>query len=110
MVPVHGPQPFESGDPDSQRIWWNEGGVHQNLTFPVQPDPISGAHCWQQRVKLSIPAPEEQYAECVVDTGLSRAAFKRWLGLTRPAPGPDGTRRPYWMLRPLKPQPPAYKL
>src|SRR5438093_11054526 len=37
---VHGAQPFESHDPDSARIWWSEVGVHQNLTFPVQPDPV----------------------------------------------------------------------
>jgi hypothetical protein len=26
------------------------------------------------------------------------------------ANSPDGTRRPYWMLRPLKPPPDAYRL
>ena len=110
MSSVHGPRPFASSDADSGRIWWNEGGVHQNLTFPVQPDPISGAHCWHQKVTLSRPAAGEVYAECVVDTEKSRQAFRRWLALTRPAPGPDGTRRPYWMLRPLKPQPGAYRM
>jgi len=29
---------------------------------------------------------------------------------TRPAPGPDGTRRPMWFDRPLKPVPAAYKI
>ena len=52
MQQVHGAQPFESNDPDSGRIWWSEVGVHQNLTFPVQPDPVSGMHCWHQRVRL----------------------------------------------------------
>lgn len=110
MAQVHGPQPFDSSDPDSRRIWWDEGGVHQNLTFPVQPDPISGAHCWHQKVRVSRPAAGEAYADCVVDTQKSRAAFRRWMSLTRPAPGPDGTRRPYWMMRPLKPQPVAYQM
>ncbi|MFZ5823714.1 MAG: molybdopterin-dependent oxidoreductase [Bacillota bacterium] len=109
MHQVHGPRPFESTDPDSKRIWWDEGGVHQNLTFPVQPDPISGAHCWHQKVRLSKPNPGEPYADLAVDTAKSREAFRRWLKLTRPAPGPDGSRRPYWMLRPLKPQPVAYQ-
>ena len=27
-------------------------GVHQNLTFPVQPDPVSGQHCWHQKVRV----------------------------------------------------------
>jgi hypothetical protein len=39
MRQVHGPRPFASDDPDSERVWWEDGGVHQNLTFPVQPDP-----------------------------------------------------------------------
>ena len=54
---VHGAQPFESSDPDSARIWWSEVGVHQNLTFPVQPDPVSGMHCWHQRSRSRRPAP-----------------------------------------------------
>src|SRR5271166_4771199 len=29
---LEGPGPFVSADPDSQRIWWREGGVPQNLT------------------------------------------------------------------------------
>ena len=37
---------FESSDPDSSVVYWEDAGVHQNLTFPVQPDPISGQHCW----------------------------------------------------------------
>ena len=54
---VHGAQPFASSDPDSSRIWWSEIGVHQNLTFPVQPDPVSGMHCWHQRVTLEKARP-----------------------------------------------------
>ncbi len=41
-VPLHGIRPFASDDPDSQRVFWEDAGVHQNLTFPVQPDPVSG--------------------------------------------------------------------
>jgi anaerobic selenocysteine-containing dehydrogenase len=52
MRQVHGAQPFASADADSSRIWWSEIGVHQNITFPVQPDPVSGMHCWHQRVTV----------------------------------------------------------
>ena len=36
----------------------------------------------------------------------------RWLEMARSAHrvSPDGTRRPYWLLRPLKPSPAAYRL
>ena len=39
-------------DPDTSRIFWTDGGVHQNITFPVHPDPISGMHCWHQKVTV----------------------------------------------------------
>jgi hypothetical protein len=29
--------------------------------------------------------------------------YKEWLALTRPAPGPDGLRRPLWFGRALRP-------
>jgi anaerobic selenocysteine-containing dehydrogenase len=37
-----GIEPYKSDDPDTLRIWWKDAGVHQNMTFPVHPDPISG--------------------------------------------------------------------
>ena len=47
-----GIRPFKSSDPDSERIWWQDAGVNQNLAFPVHPDPVSGMHAWHQRVRL----------------------------------------------------------
>ena len=107
-----GIEPYESTDPDTQRIWWSESGVHQNLTFPVQPDPISGQHCWHQAVRVRKAEPGDQYGDVVVDTARAREAYLRWLDLTRAADriSPDGTRRPYWLLRPLKPARPVYAL
>ena len=40
---IEGPGPYESSDPDTSRIFWSDGGVHQNLTFPVHPDPVRHA-------------------------------------------------------------------
>ena len=62
MKQVHGTRPFASDDPDSGRVWWTEVGVHQNITFPVQPDPVSGMHCWHQRVKVERAGPNDSYA------------------------------------------------
>jgi hypothetical protein len=100
---VEGPGPFASADPDSQRIWWREGGVPQNLTFPVQPDPISGMHCWHQKVTLQKASAGDRYGDVFVDTGRAHEAYKRWLAKTRGGPGPGGLRRPLWMNRPLRP-------
>jgi len=103
-------KPFESDDPDSQRVWWHGTGVHQNLTFPVQPDPISGAHAWHQRVRLEKAHKSDREGDIAADTERSHQLFKEWMERTRPAPGPGGLRRPLWMARPLKPTPAAYKM
>jgi len=105
-----GPRPFASNDPDSSRIWWLDGGVHQNLTFPVQPDPISGMHCWHQVVRVRPAEPDDRYGDVFVDTVRSHEVYKRWLAKTRPAPGPGGLRRPLWLNRPLRPALEAFYL
>jgi anaerobic selenocysteine-containing dehydrogenase len=110
MRHVHGIKPFKSDDPDSQRIFWEDPGVHQNLTFPVQPDYISGQHCWHQKVRVTKPGPEDRYGDVFVDTNKAHEVYKKWLFKTRPAPGPDNLRRPYWLPRSYKPALEAYYL
>jgi anaerobic selenocysteine-containing dehydrogenase len=110
MRHVHGIKPFKSSDPDSERIFWQDGGVHQNLTFPVQPDYISGQHCWHQKVRVTKPGPDDKYGDIFVDTNKSHEVYKKWLLRTRPAPGPDNLRRPMWLPRSYKPAAEAYYL
>jgi anaerobic selenocysteine-containing dehydrogenase len=104
-----GVHPFESGDRDSSRVWWSDAGVHQNLTFPVQPDPVSGMHCWLQRVSVGPAEAGDRYGDIAVDTGRSMEVFREWLAKTRPGPGPGGLRRPLHFARPVKPQATAYR-
>jgi len=92
---------FPSSDPDSSRIWWSDGGVHQNLAFPVQPDPISGMHCWHQKVTVQKAPREDRYGDVFVDRSKSREVYHRWLAQTRPPTGK--LRRPLWLGRPVKP-------
>jgi anaerobic selenocysteine-containing dehydrogenase len=108
MRQIHGVRPFKSDDKDSERVWWRDAGVHQNLVFPVQPDPISGAHCWHQKVRIEKPGPDDRYGDVFVDTDKSHEAYRRWLALARPAPGPDGLRRPLWLARVYRPAPAAF--
>ena len=75
-----GIQPWASADPDSQRVWWQDVGVHQNLTFPVHPDPISGMHCWHQKVRLEKAGPADRYGDIVVDTGAVARHLPRVVG------------------------------
>jgi hypothetical protein len=112
MTREKGVEPFASSDPDTQRIWWTDVGVHQNLTFPVQPDPISGMHCWHQAVRVTKARAGDRYGDIHVDTARSREVYLEWMAKTRPADrhSPDGSRRPYWLLRPLKPGRDAYRL
>jgi anaerobic selenocysteine-containing dehydrogenase len=103
MTCLDGVRPFKSNDPDSSRIFWSDGGVHQNITFPVHPDPISGMHCWHQKVRIEKAHAEDRYGDVFVDTEKAFEIYKEWLGMTRPAPGPNGLRRPLWLNRPLRP-------
>lgn len=103
LTKIEGIKPFKSSDKDSARIFWGDGGVHQNITHAVHPDPISGMHCWHQKVKLEKALDGDSYGDIFVDTNKSFEVYKEWLKLTRPAPGPDGLRRPLWFARALRP-------
>jgi anaerobic selenocysteine-containing dehydrogenase len=104
----HGVTPFESPDPSSRAIWWSDAGVHQNITFPVHPDPVSGMHCWHQKVRVRAAEPGDRYADILVDFARAREVYRKWLAVARPASGE--LRRPIWLFRPLKPVIDAYKL
>ncbi len=110
---VHGAGAWESFDPDTSRIWWEDVGVHQNLTHAVHPDPVSGHHCWLQKAFNVEPArSEDRHGDVWVDTNASMENYREWVEKTRSAVdhSPDGTRRPWWMKRPLKPVKEAYTL
>lgn len=105
---IEGPGPYESSDPDTSRIFWSDGGVHQNLTFPVHPDPVSGMHCWHQAVHLKKAHPGDRYGDVYVDTEKSKEIYRRWLSMTRPGPLENGLRRPEVFDRPYRPDREVY--
>jgi hypothetical protein len=105
---LHGVRPWDSEDLSSRRVWWNDAGVHQNITFPVHPDPVSGMHCWHQKVRVRRALPGDTYGDIHVDFAKARSVYAKWLSLARPADGE--LRRPIWLFRPVKPTLDAYRL
>jgi anaerobic selenocysteine-containing dehydrogenase len=100
------PAPFKSADPDTSRIWWTDSGVHQNLAFPVQADPVSGNNCWHQKVKVEKAWNVDRYGDVFVSPARSREVIREWLAKTRPSTG--NLRRPLWLDRPFRPAPEAF--
>jgi len=96
-----------AGDRRGGAGWWRESGVHQNITFPVHPDPVSGMHCWHQRVKVGRAREGDRFGDIVVDRARARAVAAEWRALTRPPPGP--LRRPLWFARAVRPSDDAYR-
>jgi hypothetical protein len=74
----------------------------------VQPDPISGQHCWHQKVTVTKARAEDRYGDVFVDTNQAHEEYRRWLKMTRPTPGPGKLRRPLWMIRVYRPAPEAF--
>jgi anaerobic selenocysteine-containing dehydrogenase len=107
---LEGVTPFTSRDPDSSRIFWTDAGVHQNLAFPVHPDPVSGMHCWHQKVVVARARDEDRYGDVFVDTARSMDVYRQWFARARPGPGPGGLRRPLWLDRPLRPAEEAFRV
>lgn len=102
---VKGATAYKSADPDTSRVWWEDVGVHHNITYAVHPDPVSGMHCWHQKaLRVSKAGPQDRHGDIRVDTQKSMQVYREWLAQTRPGPGPNGLRRPLWFKRPLKPE------
>src|SRR5699024_777059 len=102
--------PFESSDPDSGRVNWEDPGVHQNLAFAVHPDPHSGMHAWLQKVRMEPAHADDRYGDVYVDTELSRRVYAEWLQLTRATLGAGGQRRPEFLMRALAPTRRGYRV
>ena len=49
--------------------------MHQNLTFPVHPDPISGCTAGTKLYGFGPPQPGDRHGDIMVDTAKSRAVY-----------------------------------
>jgi hypothetical protein len=94
MARKTGTGPFAPKDPDTSRVWWTDVGIHQNLTFAVHPDPVSGGHCWYRAVRVRRAEPGDRHGDISVDAGRADAVYRKWMAMARGADehSPDGTR------------------
>ncbi len=105
--------PFAAFNKDLDNISWDGlSGVWQNAVHHPHPDPISGMHCWHQKVLLEKAGPNDRIGDLKVDIQATYDTYKVWRDdLTRPAPGPGGLHRPEHLKRPwVKLNRKAYKM
>jgi hypothetical protein len=97
--------PFAAFNEDLDNLSWDGlTGVWQNATHHPHPDPISGMHCWHQKVLLEKAGPGDKVGDIHVDIAATFKTYQVWRDeLTRPAPGPGGLRRPEHLKRPWVP-------
>lgn len=97
--------PYAFFNDDLDNISWDGlSGVWQNAVHHPHPDPISGMHCWHQKVLLEKAAPGDKVGDLKVDIAATFETYRAWRDqLTRPAPGPGGLRRPEHLKRPWVP-------
>jgi anaerobic selenocysteine-containing dehydrogenase len=97
--------PFAEFNQDLDNISWDGlSGVWQNAVHHPHPDPVSGMHCWHQKVLLEKCSTGEKIGDLQVDIAATFDTYRAWRDqLTRPAPGPGGLRRPEHLKRPWVP-------
>ena len=97
--------PYPDFNDDIKEVWWKgNSGVWQNAVFPANPDPLSGMHCWHKKVLVEKAGPDDRIGDVVVNIEATFKVYQAWRDkLTRPAPGPNGLRRPKWFPRPWYP-------
>ena len=107
---VEGIHPFHSKrfaeyNKDSDNIWWDGlSGSWQNAVAPTHPDPISGMHCWHQKVILEAAQPGDKIGDIQVNYENNFKTYQAWRDkLTRGLDSNSEFRRPPHISRPWVP-------
>jgi len=107
---VEGIKPFHSErfadyNRDSGNIWWDGlSGSWQNAVAAAHPDPISGMHCWHQKVILEPAQKGDKIGDIYVNYENNFKIYQGWRDdLTRPLNSDDKLRRPQHIKRPWVP-------
>jgi len=99
------PWQFPEYNKDADNIWWDGlSGSWQNAVAPTHPDPISGMHCWHQKVILEPAQPGDKIGDIHVEYENNFKTYQAWRDdLTRPLNSSDKLRRPPHIKRPWVP-------
>ncbi len=107
---IEGLKPFHSKrfaeyNKDSDNIWWDGlSGSWQNAVAATHPDPISGMHCWHQKVILEPAQKGDKIGDIQVNYDNNFKVYQAWRDeLTRPLDGDSEFRRPPHIKRPWVP-------
>ena len=107
---IEGIHPFKSErfadyNRDSGNIWWDGlSGSWQNAVAAVHPDPISGMHCWHQKVILEPAQAGDKIGDIYVNYENNFKVYEGWRDqLTRGLETGDKMRRPQHIKRPWVP-------
>ena len=105
IKPIHKPWQFTEYNKDLDNIWWDGlTGSWQNAVAPAHPDPISGMHCWHQKVLLEPISEGDKIGDVFVNYENNFKTYQAWRDdLTRPLDENDTERRPRWIKRPWVP-------
>lgn len=115
---IEGIKPFKAKrfaeyNRDSGNIWWDGlSGSWQNAVAPAHPDPISGAHCWHQKVLIEKAQAGDKVGDIYVNYENNYKTYQAWRDtLTRPLDANSKLRRPRHIKRPwVKLDPSAYEV
>ena len=104
ITPFHSER-FADYNRDSGNIWWDGlSGSWQNAVAAAHPDPISGMHCWHQKVILEPSQPGDKIGDIHVNYENNFKIYQGWRDdLTRPLNEKDTLRRPQHIKRPWVP-------
>jgi hypothetical protein len=107
---VDGIHPFHSKrfadyNRDSDNIWWDGlSGSWQNAVAATHPDPISGMHCWHQKVILEPAQKGDKIGDIQVNYENNFKVYQAWRDtLTRGLDVNSQFRRPPHIKRPWVP-------
>jgi anaerobic selenocysteine-containing dehydrogenase len=107
---VEGIKPFHSKrfadyNKDSDNIWWDGlSGSWQNAVAATHPDPISGMHCWHQKVILEPAQKGDKIGDIQVNYENNFKVYQGWRDtLTRGLDADSEFRRPPHIKRPWVP-------